>query len=132
VTVPIPRPEAATDERVSIRAVQKGAEIHVSVRTPDTQLAQSLRQDLGKLSTGLDQAGFRTEAWRPAAAVPGASTQSNSNPQREPSQGSPNHHWNGQNARSGDQGGRGSQDQRRKQQDDRPRWVAELEQQQNQ
>lgn len=132
VTVPIPRPDAASDERVSIRMVQKGADIHVSVRTPDTQLAQSLRQDLGKLSTGLDQAGFRTEAWRPTAVAAGASTQSNSNPQREPSQGGPNQDWNGQNARSGDQGGRGSQDQRRKQQDDRPRWVMELEQQQNQ
>jgi hypothetical protein len=127
VSVPIPRPDASTDDRVAIRMVQNGAEIHVSVRTPDTQLAQSMRQDLGKLSTGLDQAGFHTEAWRPAAANTAA--QSNDSSHRGSSQGSPNRDGNGQNARSGGQGNSG--EQRRRQQDERPRWVAELEQQTN-
>jgi hypothetical protein len=102
--------------------LQKGSEIHVSVRTPDTQLAQSLRQDLGKLTTGLDQGGFRTETWRPAAAA-----QSNTN--HQPSQDSPNRAAS--NARSGGNSNQGSGEQKRKQQDDRPRWVAELEQQKN-
>jgi hypothetical protein len=104
--------------------LQKGSEIHVSVRTPDTQLAQSLRQDLGKLTTGLDQGGFRTETWRPAAAA-----QSNTN--HQPSQDSPNRDGAASNARSGGNSNQGSGEQKRKQQDDRPRWVAELEQQKN-
>ncbi len=128
VTIPIARPDASTDDRVAIRMVQQGAEIHVSVRTPDTQLAESLRQDLGKLSTGLDQAGFHTETWRPTAV--NAAAQSNDNPHRETSQGSANRDGNGQNAGSGGQSASG--EQRRRQQDERPRWVAELEQQTNQ
>jgi hypothetical protein len=109
--------------------LQKGSEIHVSVRTPDTQLAQSLRQDLGKLTTGLDQGGFRTEAWRPVAA--NASAQSNANPQHQ-SPDSPNRDGAGSNARSGGNSGQGAGEQKRRQQDERPRWVAELEQQKNQ
>lgn len=130
VNVPMPRAEGSSDERVAIRMVQKGGEIHVSVRAPDTQLAQSLRQDLGKLSDGLDQAGFRTEAWRPATAA-AASSQSNPNPQHESPHGNPGQEWNGRDGRSGGQGGNGAQEQRKRQQDQRPRWVAELEQQQN-
>jgi hypothetical protein len=130
VTIPVPRPDASAEERVAIRMVQRGGEIHVSVRAEDTQLAQSLRQDLGKLSGGLDQAGYRTETWRPVAAS--AAAESNPNPHREPSPGNSNGEGNGQDARSGGQGGRGSGEQRRRQQDDRPRWVAELEQHTNQ
>jgi hypothetical protein len=129
VSVPVPRPDAVGDERATIRMVQRGQEIHVSVRTPDTQVAQALRQDLGKLSAGLDQAGFRTETWRPTAA--GAAPQSNSNSHREPSQGSPNRDSAGSGPQSGGQNGRGAGEQRRRQQEERPRWVAELEQQTN-
>jgi hypothetical protein len=110
--------------------LQRGSEIHVSVRTPDTQLAQSLRQDLGKLTTGLDQGGFRTETWRPTAA--NAAAQSNTNPQHQPTPDSPNREGAGPNARSGGNSGQGGGEQKRRQQDDRPRWVAELEQQKNQ
>jgi hypothetical protein len=127
VTVPIPRPDATADDRIAIRMVQKGAEIHVSVRTPDTQLAQSVRQDLGKLSTGLDQAGFRTETWRPVAANP--AVQSSADPQRDSSQGNPKRDGNAQDSRSGGQGGGSFGEQRRRQPDARPGWVAELDEQ---
>ena len=128
VTVAVPGADAA-GQQVAIRMVQRGEEIHVSVRTPDAQVAQSLRQDLGKLSTSLDQSGFRSESWRPAAAA-NASAQSNSEPQRDAQPGNPNRDAPGSDARSGGSGG-GSQEQRRRQQDDRPQWVAELEQQNN-
>jgi hypothetical protein len=127
VNIQVPRADASGDDRVAIRMSQRGSEIHVSVRTPDSQLAQSLRQDLGKLTTGLDQGGFRTETWHPAAAA-----QSNANPQHQPSQDSPNRDGAESNARSGGNSGQGAGEQKRKQQDDRPRWVAELEQQKNQ
>jgi hypothetical protein len=109
--------------------LQVGSEIHVSVRTPDTQLAQSLRQDLGKLTTGLDQGGFRAETWRPAPA--NAAAQSNTNPQHQPQQGSPNRDGSESNGRSAGNSGQGAGEQKRRQPDQRPRWVAELEQQKN-
>jgi hypothetical protein len=128
VSIPVPRADSTGDDRIAIRMLQRGAEIHVSVRTPDTQLAQSLRQDLSKLATGLDQGGFRTETWRPAATT--STAQSNSNPQHESPAGNPNGDAAGSGSRSAGQGGQG--EQKRRQQDERPRWVAELEQQQHQ
>jgi hypothetical protein len=130
VNIQVPRADASGDDRVAIRMLQKGSEIHVSVRTPDTQLAQSLRQDLGKLTTGLDQGGFRTETWRPTAANTAA--QSNTNPQHQSTPDSPNRDEAGSNAQSGGNSGQEAGEHKRKQQDDRPRWVAELEQQKNQ
>ncbi len=129
VNIQVPRADASGDDRVAIRMSQKGSEIHVSVRTPETQLAQSLRQDLGKLTTGLDQGGFRTETWRPTAA--NAAAQSNTDPQHQPTPDSPNRDGAGSNARSGGKSGQEAGEQKRRQQDDRPRWVAELEQQKN-
>jgi hypothetical protein len=129
VNIQVPRADASGDDRVAIRMLQRGSEIHVSVRTPDSQLAQSLRQDLGKLTTGLDQGGFRTETWRPTAVNSGAQT--NTNPQHQPQPDSSNREG-GSNNRSGGNSGQGSGEQKRRQQDDRPRWVAELEQQKNQ
>jgi hypothetical protein len=129
VNIQVPRADASGDDRVAIRMLQRGSEIHVSVRTPDSQLAQSLRQDLGKLTTGLDQGGFRTETWRPTAVNSGAQT--NTSPQHQPQPDSSNRDG-GSNNRSGGNSGQGSGEQKRRQQDERPRWVAELEQQKNQ
>jgi hypothetical protein len=129
VNIQVPRADASGDDRVAIRMLQRGSEIHVSVRTPDSQLAQSLRQDLGKLTTGLDQGGFRTETWRPTAV--NSSAQTNTNTQHQPQPDSSNREG-GSNRGSGGNSGQGSGEQKRRQQDERPRWVAELEKQQNQ
>jgi hypothetical protein len=110
--------------------VQKGAEIHVSVRTPDNQLTQALRQDLGRLATGLDAAGFRTETWRPVITGVAAASHSSASP--ESSQDGPNRDHPGPDARSGGHSGQNPGEQKRRQQDERPRWVAELEQYKNQ
>ncbi|HTM49380.1 MAG TPA: hypothetical protein VL285_11880 [Bryobacteraceae bacterium] len=129
LTLPINRADSAGAERVAIRMVQRGGEIHVSVRTPDAQLSQALREDLGKLSNGLDQAGFRTETWRPAvtaAAQPGSSSAHQDHP------GTASHRdGSDPDSRSGGHQGRGGGDPRRRQQEDRPRWVAELEHSRN-
>jgi hypothetical protein len=130
VIVPVARLDSTGEDKVAIRMVQRGAEIHVSVRTPDNQLAQSLRQDLGKLATGLDQAGFRTETWGPA--VTGADSLSQSNGHQESSQGAPHRDGAGADAHSPGQDGRGAGEQSRRQQQERPQWVAELEQQEKQ
>jgi len=102
----------------------------VTVRTPDPQLSQTLRQDLGRLATGLNEAGFRTETWRPV--VTGVATWSPSSASQESSPGAPNRDSSGSDARSGGHTGHDPGEQKRRQQDQRPRWVAELEQYKNQ
>jgi hypothetical protein len=57
-------------QRVDVRLTETGGEVHVSVRTPDAQLAGTLRQDLPVLSAKLEQSGFRAETWRPGMSTP--------------------------------------------------------------
>jgi Flagellar hook-length control protein FliK len=54
------------DQRVDVRLTERGGEVRVAVRTPDPQLADTLRDDLPHLSARLEQTGFRTETWHPA------------------------------------------------------------------
>jgi hypothetical protein len=56
-------------QHVDVRLTERGGEVHVSVRTPDAQLAGSLREDLPVLSAKLEQSGFRAETWRPAMST---------------------------------------------------------------
>jgi hypothetical protein len=109
--------------------VQRGGEIHVAVRTPDQQAAQSMRQDLSRLASSLDDAGFRADTWRPAAAnIAGpSSTHGQREFSQEPRQGGAS----GSGAQSGKQDGRRPGEQKQRQQDERPRWVAELEKHRN-
>jgi hypothetical protein len=72
-----PRPPAAHDiqlqvvgqgdSRVEVRVTERAGDVHVSVSTPDSHLAGELRADLPALTTRLEQTGFHTETWRPAA-----------------------------------------------------------------
>jgi hypothetical protein len=48
---------------VEVRLMERGGEVHVAVRTPDTQLAGALRENLPSLSARLEQTGMRTESW---------------------------------------------------------------------
>jgi hypothetical protein len=57
-------------QRVDVRLTERGGEVHVSVRTPDAQLAGTLREDLPLLSAKLEQTGFRAETWRPGMSTP--------------------------------------------------------------
>ena len=126
LTLPVQR---AGDERVAIRMVQRGTEIHVSVRTPDVDAARSMRQDLSRLSSSLDDAGFRADSWRPTTSAVTASSPAQT--MREFSQETPNRDTPGSGEHAGGNQGQSSQEQKRRQQDERPRWVAELERQRN-
>jgi len=55
------------DRRVEVRVMERGGDVHVAVRTPDVRLAGELREDLPVLTARLEQTGFRTETWHPAA-----------------------------------------------------------------
>lgn len=59
---------AGGDRRVDVRLTERAGQVQVSVRTPDSQLAGALRDDLAALSARLEQSGFRAETWHPAGA----------------------------------------------------------------
>jgi hypothetical protein len=56
-------------QRVELRMVERGGEVHVAVRTPDSRLAGSLREDLPVLSARLEQTGLRAAAWHTGSSA---------------------------------------------------------------
>jgi hypothetical protein len=58
------------ERRVEVRLSERGGEVKVTVRTPDPQLAGTLRENLPTLSARLAESGFKSEAWHPAASSP--------------------------------------------------------------
>jgi Flagellar hook-length control protein FliK len=75
VHAPVLRPQnidlkiAGADNReVDVRVSQRAGDVQVTVRTPDGELAQSLRQHLPELSDRLSQAGASGEIWQPQQA----------------------------------------------------------------
>jgi hypothetical protein len=59
---------SSEEHRVEVRLSERGGEVRVAVRTPDSQLAGALRDQLPALSARLEQSGFRAETWLPANA----------------------------------------------------------------
>jgi|GEM_PF-2443768 len=66
-----PRPEVSA-ETVALRVVERAGRIHVSVRSADPALADSLRSELPALVKGLERGGFRSEIVEPGAPAPPA------------------------------------------------------------
>jgi hypothetical protein len=92
------------DQRVEVRLVERGGEVHVAVRTPDAHLASALREDLPALSSRLVESGFRTETWHPAA--PGVLSGTSDGPREahaQPSAGGSPHDPNPQSRQEGRQ-----------------------------
>jgi hypothetical protein len=58
------------ERRVEVRLSERGGEVKMTVRTPDPQLAGTLRENLPTLSARLAESGFKSEAWHPAASSP--------------------------------------------------------------
>ncbi len=56
------------ESRVEVRLSERGGEVKMTVRTPDGNLASTLRENLPALSTRLTESGFKSEAWHPAAS----------------------------------------------------------------
>jgi hypothetical protein len=56
------------ESRVEVRLSERGGEVKMTVRTPDANLAGTLRENLPALSTRLAESGFKSEAWHPAAS----------------------------------------------------------------
>ncbi len=103
----------ATDRGTNVRFLERGSEVHVSVRTGDAELAQMLRGGLSELTTRLQHNGIQAEVWRPGAD----SSQSDSQNQAPDPKGSGE-----RRNQSGAQ--RDGQDQPN---ENKPRWVEEME-----
>ncbi len=112
ITVRIPD---ASEMGTAVRFVERAGEVHVSVRTGDAEMAQTLRGGLGDLVNRLADGGVRTEVWQPGS---GASTS-----QDDP--GQPFADSNGsKNNRESSSGSETEQDSSRQ---NKPRWLEELE-----
>jgi hypothetical protein len=111
----------ANQERVEVRMVERGGELHIAVRTGDADLAHGLREGISDLVSRLQETGFRTDTWRPvhsAAAVSATfGPQQSATEFRNHGDSQPGHGWAEQQGR----------DQRDQKQSSRPGWVEELE-----
>jgi hypothetical protein len=63
ITVRIPDSGRGTD----VRFVERAGEVHVSVKTSDSGMAQTLRGGLNDFAARMDQTGIRAELWRPGS-----------------------------------------------------------------
>lgn len=109
---------ASDRQKVEIRVMDRAGEVRVSVRTPNEDLANTLRGDLGSLTGKLSQSGYATEAFAPASHSGEFSRQqSGSSPdQQQPGGQNGNAYRQGQQQSSQQQGRSG-----------RPAWLEELE-----
>ena len=78
LVVPGRQAEGRTQGSVEVRVLERAGEVRLSVRTPDTELANSLRQQLGDLVGRLEQTGYQAETWRPAEVSPVSARHHNS------------------------------------------------------
>ena len=109
-------------EKVEVRVVQQAGEVHVAVRTGDTDLAHGLRQGLTDLVGKLEDTGYRAETWRPGGSTTAAAPVSQSPESQNTSGQSSNGDSSGRQSGSQQQGGQQNQNAF-----NRPRWVEELE-----
>ncbi len=114
------------NERVDIRVVQQGNEVHVSVHSGDSSLTSGLRQGLSELQSKLEETGYRSEMWRPGASAPVAAAPASQESGNHPRGG------DGQPQQGGSQqdSGRRNQNQSNRNQSNQnqssPRWVEAL------
>jgi hypothetical protein len=120
IAMRIDRPDSPS---IDVRVVERAGQVHVDVRTSDTALQSTLRQDLGSLSNSLERAGYHTETITPVSAAARAAASSQMN--HEDGQ------RNGQPDTSGRGGGEGSGGRRQQRQRDQSSaaWIEELEKQ---
>lgn len=102
----------AGGDSVDVRVSQRAGDVQVTVRTPDNDLAQSLRQHLPELSDRLSQTGTDSQIWHPTASAetnnggtqdePGSNwqgQQQNSQGQQQQAQTDPDAEQNGRGSR---------------------------------
>lgn len=118
---------------VDLRVIERGGEIHVTVRTPDAGLETLLRRDLDVLTNSLERAGYRTETYVPRAGHDVAELLSRSGNMDQQNRESQHESRQETSGRNGD-GSSGRQDQRRQQSNQNrnqrtQNWTKEMEKQ---
>lgn len=58
------------NRRVDVRLVDRGGELHVSVKSGDLNLTQDLQSHMHELTSRLDKQHFQTEVWMPKVTEP--------------------------------------------------------------
>jgi len=101
------------NRRVDVRLIDRGGELHVSVRSADPALTQSLQDHIPDLTARLDKQHMQSEVWVPKTAEP-----------TKADAGSTNGSLSDSNARSYSGNSDGRKDGR---QQERPDWVDALE-----
>jgi hypothetical protein len=109
----------AGSAKVDVQVVQQAGEVHVAVRTGDSELAHGLRQGLPDLAGRLEEHGYRAETWRPEGQVAPPEAASDT---RNTGSNSRNNDTHSQAGGSQQDGGR-----RNNNQSNQPRWVEDLE-----
>lgn len=109
---------SASDQKVDVRLVERAGEVHVSVSTPDADLAHEMRQELGSLTGKLAQSGFATEQFTPLSSGSSSLPDQRSTPGNQNPQGG-----QGQDSQSG---GSGQQQQPQDERGKRPAWLDEM------
>ena len=103
-----------TDQGTAVRFVERAGEVHVSVRTGDAEMAQTLRGGLNDLVNRLEDGGIRTQVWQP-----GTDTSTSQNDSHHP--------FADPDGSNGRQYSSGSNSEQESKQHNKPRWVEELE-----
>lgn len=112
-SITVKLPDANGESAIDLRFVDRGGDIHVSVRTADADVAHELRGGLNDLAARLEHAGLRAEVSSPS---PGASTS-----QRDAQEGSPDRRGSGRNQADPDSRKEDSRDS------SQARWVEAFE-----
>ncbi len=107
-------PDATNDQGTAVRFVERAGEVHVSVRTGDADMAQTLRGGLHDLVNRLEDGGIRTQVWQP-----GTDSSASQNDSHQP--------FADPDGSNGRQYSSGSNSEQESQQHNKPRWVEELE-----
>jgi hypothetical protein len=111
--------EGKKQDSIQVRVTDRAGEVRVAVHTGDSELAHSLRGQLGELVTRLEQTGYRTQTWQPAEISAG--------PARPGDARGPGGHEQSSGMGRGNSGW-GGQEARHEQRDspDQPEWVKSL------
>lgn len=96
---------------VDVHVMERAGQVQVAVRTPDTGLQTSLRQDLGTLVNSLERSGFHAEAFTPRDSLPSAGASSQMNFQSNGRQQDSGEHASGNPGEGNHHGRQGSQQQ---------------------
>jgi hypothetical protein len=130
VVVAPPAADGKRNEPVEVRVLDRAGQVHVAVRSADSELNRSLGDRLGELTTQLEHSGYRAESWRPhqTTATLAASAAASEVSARTLLGGA--HHeapYDSSGQNQGRDGQSSGHEQRNQQQDGRPQWLEALE-----